>query len=761
VCLYPNLKRPNMLQSTLAVLTILLLDAGKVVEAEQECYQRRTHDEWSEELANANCSPQEMGQTNKKWGPDGARVCTGANEAEDQIDLETSLANAMYFNCANFCVYSYKTMPQASAAFKYQRGAKDCWTRSSVNSCMSAQSDIEAVVEKYNKIGDCPTMSPSSSPTNVPTADPTPLPTADPTKSMAPTPAPSDTPTADPTADPTFSPTRAPTANPSDIPTPSPTPAPTVCEDKTLDCVKEDLDCYAQDPNARALILSNCPKSCGVCDGATLFPSVFPTFDPTAEPTKVPSPIPTADPTIAPTATPSEVPTVAPSDTPTKSPTDTPTVCADTDLACSLQPWKCYEKNAIIRQDFQNKCPVTCGTCDGATMMPTQSPIPTPDPTEFVGAVSSGPSQVLAWWGWLIIGVVALVLIILMLLAVFKPRKLRIATPKWRDPPAWWRQKFSTPRGWRRSTREPARTGGAPPGTRAAAASGRGLQRFNSEEDVVGEAKTPKGQFSTNRAGEGEASPASTAGDRTQTTIRRNVTGMSEGAAFTSVKTTHSLHHSSTTRSVTHNQTSNLGELAEQYNPDASPRATPGGIGDGKADVNVVGAPKASMWIVNRTVSGRIKIEAVDRKKVNAEAAQKETAENAEPLAPVDEMPEPINLLGKDQGEAAENPEKPAATADGSSKMTDLEMANMKSPTEAAGDLEEAGVKADAKAEEAAPAETAPTGAALVAVEDLGDKPASVNDPAGNGKEFAGVIKSDSIKTGDEPANDSPRHSEM
>jgi len=166
----------------------------------------------------------------------------------------------------------------------------------------------------------------------------------------------------------------------------------------------------------------------------TGFPTVRPTLNPTLMPTKTPSTnSPTQSPSTNPSPKPSEIPTKTPTTkTPTNPPTDSPTCsdligycgtiisacdsahvatkakmekdCALTCGFCSLSPTQtpsvpcfdvyeycaegafagaCHTKNNEARMDFIIDCPVSCGTCDGGTVVPTSRPtaVPTNAPT--------------------------------------------------------------------------------------------------------------------------------------------------------------------------------------------------------------------------------------------------------------------------------------------------------------------------------------------------------------------------------------------
>merc|ERR1719509_58824 len=147
--------------------------------------------------------------------------------------------------------------------------------------------------------------------------------------------------------DSSVTPTHAPvvTASPTVKPTTEPTPSPTGCVDQIDWC--ETLvaagHCYHLDRDRRKEMHLICTKSCDVCHGNTLIPSVSPTPRPT--------------------------------ETPTPSPTD----CQDTSVLCGEFHPLCNSGGAFITAlEIQAICPVTCETCNGQTRTPTYVPSTAP-----------------------------------------------------------------------------------------------------------------------------------------------------------------------------------------------------------------------------------------------------------------------------------------------------------------------------------------------------------------------------------------------
>jgi hypothetical protein len=231
--------------------------------------------------------------------------------------------------------------------------------------------------------------------------------------------------TRSPTVTPTTDPTLLPTTNPTNLPTPL------SCFNnwKWCDYAEKNGLCYDEDNETRVLVTSECPVSCGTCYNSTLGPTSVPTSLPTLRPTsptmspsRKPSrnPTPTASPTCTDkiqfcdvietfcnssnletrlkmatdcaatcgscTLKPTAIPTFVPSD-----------ACVDSYAYCSAltQRGACYDENLSARFHFQNKCPVSCGTCNNRTVSPTMLPSPSPtiSPTTPTSAPSRSPSE--------------------------------------------------------------------------------------------------------------------------------------------------------------------------------------------------------------------------------------------------------------------------------------------------------------------------------------------------------------------------------
>jgi len=213
------------------------------------------------------------------------------------------------------------------------------------------------------------TMSPSHQPSLLPTQAPT-SPTSAPTQrpsTRTPTGFPTDrpstnTPTLTPsTKTPTLMPTNTPSTNnptqipstkpsqkPSETPTKTPTSPPTgspTCLDLIGYCGTIISACNSAHVATQAMMAKNCASTCGFCS-------------------------------LSPTQTPS-VPCV-----------DSYGYCAEGALAGG-----CHTKNNEARMNFIIDCPVSCGTCNGGTVVPTSRP--TAFPTDFPTNVPSDIPSVL------------------------------------------------------------------------------------------------------------------------------------------------------------------------------------------------------------------------------------------------------------------------------------------------------------------------------------------------------------------------------
>jgi hypothetical protein len=246
----------------------------------------------------------------------------------------------------------------------------------------------------------------TSGPWTIPTEGPTSLPTAMPT---------------------TLSPTSFPTEGPTSLPTAMPTYP---CIDIYDYCkvLANNGYCYKGKHTARVEVHRSCALSCGTCFNKTISPSHHPAMPPTVAPIK-----PTYRPTLSPstgnptanplTSAPSEGMTISPTEFPSNQPSSAPTCtnfldyceiipsfcnsssevtkmkmlqdCALTCGLCSAVPTEapspkcvdeysycdygsfnggCYNQDYEARISFVNDCPISCGTCHGETLMPTNRP---------------------------------------------------------------------------------------------------------------------------------------------------------------------------------------------------------------------------------------------------------------------------------------------------------------------------------------------------------------------------------------------------
>jgi len=141
----------------------------------------------------------------------------------------------------------------------------------------------------------------------------------------------------------------------------TPTEAPSEsCVDRYKFCEHGALNggCRVQHYETRSRFISDCPYSCETCHGATLTPTYHPTSLPTISPT--------TPPTDKPSLRPSEVPTAHP----TKRPTSAPT-CNDLLLYCWVIKANCSSSDQFVQSEMRSNCALTCGFC---TSRPTISP---------------------------------------------------------------------------------------------------------------------------------------------------------------------------------------------------------------------------------------------------------------------------------------------------------------------------------------------------------------------------------------------------
>jgi len=188
----------------------------------------------------------------------------------------------------------------------------------------------------------------------------------------------------------------------------SPTQTPSVpCVDAYGYCAEGAFAgaCHSKNNEARMNFIIDCPVSCGTCNGGTVVPTSRPTAFPTDFPTNIPSDIPSMMPSILPSFHPTAVPTNAPTcvdlikycefvksscdssklktdcahtcghctEEPTQSPS---TPCVDTHQYCAdlAVAGGCYQSDYEAKLQFQDDCPVSCGTCHNQTVTPTVTP---------------------------------------------------------------------------------------------------------------------------------------------------------------------------------------------------------------------------------------------------------------------------------------------------------------------------------------------------------------------------------------------------
>jgi len=132
------------------------------------CVERET--EWTEEIAQAICSSNDLGTTNKGST---ASVCDGFENY--QWRLNDSLANRVFLKCDSKCVYDI--YESGDAAFQW-RDTNSCWKPVSSGGCFK-ENDIEKISNYINNVL-CEEREPSS-PTPEPTTAPTTPTSASPT----------------------------------------------------------------------------------------------------------------------------------------------------------------------------------------------------------------------------------------------------------------------------------------------------------------------------------------------------------------------------------------------------------------------------------------------------------------------------------------------------------------------------------------------------------------------------------------------------
>jgi len=131
-------------------------------DSSSSCVERET--EWTEEIAQAICSSNDMGTTNKGST---ASVCAGFENYQWRLD--DSLANRVFLKCDSKCVYDI--YERGDAAF-WWRDEKLCWKPVNSGSCFP-ENDIEKISNYINNVL-CEEHEPSS-PTPGPTSAPTTL----------------------------------------------------------------------------------------------------------------------------------------------------------------------------------------------------------------------------------------------------------------------------------------------------------------------------------------------------------------------------------------------------------------------------------------------------------------------------------------------------------------------------------------------------------------------------------------------------------
>jgi len=598
-------------------------------------------------------------------GPKGpTKLCSWVDKDAHEAAFNLTLANLINIpTCASFCMYDYTYMvntDEPSAAdsnvnnayedgigpiqyFLWRTGDfEQCWDwLSGSNSvCYPNNDERGDVATQFNEIAVCPTASPSKpptkSPSTFPTLDPTSQPTLDPTldptagptfnptamptldptlnptlmptwsqaPTESPTPAPTNMPTKDPTPSPTEGPTPGPTNSPTESPTPGPTQsptagptlAPTICEDSNLGiCLAERDNCWATDPELRERTHKACPVTCQTCDGVSQVP----------------------------TSSPSKPPTRAPS----RSPTSAPTECGDTlrddgtpYLQCATFPYEQCYLPGYVGDNTRQYCKGLCGLCDDGTLKPTYTPTtgvpsslsPSTSPTS--SAPTRTPSLLVApasesggfplWAIITILGIGGCIFLVIAARIIFpKNQILKVLTPRWKEPPMWWKKAVED----EKSKKTPGATQG---------------EMYDNEmpsdfEEDYGEDGEPTMRNQTAGA-PGEPGRINRNTGRTKSDMSGgNVVKGGTGAGY----------GENTNRSYNLQDMDSPRDQSQATSPlQGAKKGASGGQANGGDGA------KASLWIVNRTNSGRIAIQAVAKNEKEGGDDGDNASNSAEPV---------------------------------------------------------------------------------------------------------------------------------
>jgi hypothetical protein len=329
-----------------------------------------------------------------RYCPDGAGstikdknavICDGGSE-HDQVLLEFSLANKMFYNCASWCTYDAWSPEKA-----YQwSSSRSCWKPRTKYLCFNAEQEWNYAKNRLTEFCTAaPTSGPSLSPTPEPTACITVKTWSVETAGVCPEGTTGDTDKGYGTATACSSTDQASLEDGLANQAYSDCAATCVYDiwsggqsaflwDDSNDCYQDATwrDCDLEDQDWRS-------KNVGIvwCDTAiptvvptkwpTYFPSTSPTNNPTEWPSVRPTAIPSHSPTYSPTRNPTEFPTKEPSNIPTTSPTFNPTY---------------YPTNMPTLNPTESPTELpTTNPSNAPSKSPTSSPttVPTESPSEY------------------------------------------------------------------------------------------------------------------------------------------------------------------------------------------------------------------------------------------------------------------------------------------------------------------------------------------------------------------------------------------
>jgi len=218
----------------------------------------------------------------------------------------------------------------------------------------------------------------------------------------------------------------------------------------------------------------------------------------------------------------------------------------------------------------QDRCPKTCGLCHGATLTPTAMPVtttisPTRTPSELIIELTGDGDEFPIWAIAVIAGLFGCIVILLIARFMFPQNQiLKVLTPRWKEPPTWWKKAVED---------EKNKTAGGP----------------SNPDDVIGEMP-----------------------DDFEDDDYETGTGRTMGSEGRIARNTDRNYTTDGGRAVATNRSYGLDNIES---PPQSPQQPGQGGPQGKGDKD-----KASLWIVNRTNSGRIAIQAVAKDAKKGEA---------------------------------------------------------------------------------------------------------------------------------------------